>query len=239
MDIRIVKTLVDMGQAAAEMLAERIRKRPGLTLGLPTGASPLPVYGSLIAMYRAGSVDFSRVRTVNLDEYIGLPGGHRQSFRFFMDEHLFGHINIDPSNTHFPDGAAARPEAECARYDRLIDDLGGIQAQLLGIGRNGHIGFNEPSDVFSARTSAVALSRDTVLANSVYFGDPSEVPGRAVTMGIKQIMLAEHIVLVGGGEKREIVERAAYGEITPRVPASVLQLHRSVSIILSEETAGI
>ncbi|MCL1895427.1 MAG: glucosamine-6-phosphate deaminase [Clostridiales bacterium] len=222
----------EMGGIAASMIAQAIGENPQLVLGLATGSSPLSLYGELIRLHRDEALDFSGVRTVNLDEYAGLPADHPQSYRYFMDTNLFNHINIDPANTHLPDGNAQDLGVECARYDGLVEGLGGIDVQVLGIGGNGHIGFNEPSDRFSNHTLAVSLAQDTIEANSRFFESPDEVPRQAITLDIKHIMQAKKIVLVAFANKKEILEKALYGDITAQVPASVLQLHQDVTAII-------
>ena len=225
----------EMGLLAADVFAESIQAKPNLVLGLATGSTPLTLYRELIKRNKEGEIDFSKISTVNLDEYIGLPGTHEQSYRYFMNENLFNHININLDNTFVPDGIAKDPASECTRYDALIEKFGGIDLQLLGIGFNGHLGFNEPSDIFSNKTQCIKLTESTVNANSRFFNDFSEVPKSAITMGIRDIMLAKKIVLVAGAEKKDIIEKSLYGEITPKVPASVLQLHQDVTIILASE----
>jgi glucosamine-6-phosphate deaminase len=180
-------------------------------------------------------VDFSRVRTVNLDEYIGVPADSEHSYRYFMNKHFFSKVNIDINNTHLPDGMAEDLEAECLAYDRIIEELGGIDLQLLGIGHNGHIGFNEPSDEFSGSTSVVDLTESTITANSRLFSNPDQVPKRAITMGIKQILQSRKIVLIAGASKKDIIDRALNGPIVPEVPASALQLHRDLIVCLAEK----
>ena len=223
----------EMGLLAADIFAEAIRAKPNLVLGLATGSTPLTLYGELINKNKNGEIDFSQVKTANLDEYVGLPGTHDQSYRYFMNENLFNHININLENTNVPNGMGSDPAAECARYDAIIEKLGGIDLQLLGIGPNGHLGFNEPSDVFSNRTQHIQLTESTINANARFFNDLSEVPKSAITVCIRDIMLAKKIVLVAGAEKKDIIEKALYGEITPKVPASVLQLHQDATIILA------
>ena len=227
-----VKNKKELGERAGAIVAEAVKAMPYIVLGLPTGSSPMPVYEDLILRYQKGDIDFSRVSTINLDEYIGLPATHTQSYHYYMDETFFSHVNTDPARTHLPDGAAEDPEAECKKYDELIDKLSGVDLQLLGIGYNGHIGFNEPSDSFSKRTSVVRLTEDTVKANSRFFDDAAGVPEYAISMGIRDIMLARKIILVAGEEKKDIVDIAVNGDITPRVPASALQLHRDATVIL-------
>jgi glucosamine-6-phosphate deaminase len=229
------KTRTAMGEIAAEIFADTIREYPEIVLGLATGTSPIPLYDKLIEYYRKGTLDFSRVRTVNLDEYVGLPEDHPQSYRYFMNTRFFDHINIDKTNTHLPVGTVDDLAAECAKYDALINGLGGIDLQLLGIGRNGHIGFNEPGKTFSAKTDIVRLTENTIQANARLFNSPDEVPRKAISLDIKHIMLAKKIVMIATEEKTDIVKRAFTGEITPEVPASVLQMHRDVTVILAAE----
>jgi len=179
-----------------------------------------------------GCVDFSQVTSINLDEYYGLEPTHDQSYRYFMNKHLFSKININPENTHVPNGKADDIDAECRRYDNLIEKSGGIDLQLLGIGHNGHIGFNEPSDEFVPDTHCVSLTESTINANSRFFKSRDEVPRKAITMGIKAIMQAGKVLLIASGEdKKEILKKALFGPVTPRVPASILQLHRDLTVI--------
>lgn len=230
-----VETHTEMGAKAADIFAAAILEKPDLTLGLATGTSPIPLYGYLVGMYREGKLDFSAVTTINLDEYIGLPSWHCQSYRYFMDHMLFDQVNIDKSNTHLPDGMAADLKAECTRYDHLLESGGGIDLQLLGVGRNGHIGFNEPAALFSKQTAVVALAEKTIMSNARLFDHIDEVPKTAISMSIKHIMLARKIVLVAGGAKRDILEKAFHGDITPEVPASVLQMHPDVTVVLARD----
>ena len=226
-----VKNEEELGQSAADIFTQEINRRHALVIGLATGSTPIPLYRELISRCEAGMIDFSGVKTVNLDEYVGLPQTHDQSYRYFMEGNLFRHINIDPANTHLPNGDTKDPEAECARYDALIDMLGGIDLQLLGIGNNGHIGFNEPADSFSNSTQVVRLTESTIQANARFFADPAEVPEYAITMDIRHIMHARKILLVAGSNKKNILDQAMNGSITPQVPASALQLHRDITVI--------
>lgn len=222
-----------MSICAADILCEAIR--PNCVLGLATGSTPVGMYSELIRRYEAGKLDFRNVTTVNLDEYVGLRPSNEQSYRHFMNEHLFDRINIDKERTFVPDGSSD-PELECKKYNDLLSSLT-IDVQVLGIGHNGHIGFNEPSDEFSKLTHAVRLSPSTIKANSRFFASPSDVPISAITMGIGQIFAAKRILLlVSGKEKAEIVERALFGPITPKVPASVLQLHGDL-VVVGDEAA--
>lgn len=222
----------ELSKIAGDIVINQIKEKPDTILGLATGSSPIGTY-----KYMANSgVDFSKVKSVNLDEYVGLDGNNEQSYRFFMNKHLFNHINIDKNNTFVPNGAAKDLDEEARLYDERIEAFGGIDLQILGIGIDGHIGFNEPDDVFVAPTHVVSLDSSTIEANSRFFTSKDEVPRKAITMGMKAIMSAKKIVLVANGKnKKEILEKAIYGEITPRVPASILQLHNDLTVIYSEE----
>ncbi len=220
---------------AADQFAAVIKAKPACVLGLATGSTPLPLYAELIARERRGEIDFSRVRSVNLDEYKGLPPTHPQSYRYFMQENLFQHISIRPENTAVPDGLASDVEAMCMAYERKIEALGGVDIQLLGIGHDGHIGFNEPCDHFPLWTHEVALTEMTRTANKRFFASLDEVPTAAFTMGIGTVMAARRIVMIITGEdKAEILYRAFFGPVTPEIPASVLQLHPDVALICDE-----
>ena len=230
------KTYDQMAKKAANLLSAQVLTKPHSVLGLATGSTPLGVYRWLIRWYQKDDVDFSQATTVNLDEYVGLSGQNPQSYRYYMNTHFFDHINIPKERTLVPCGTAADPDAECRSYDRRIEALLGIDLQLLGIGRNGHIGFNEPADVFVKNTHVVTLSDSTVTANARFFDSPDSVPRQAITMGMGSILQARKIVLVANGAaKRSIVHEAFHGPITPQVPASLLQLHPDVTIIYSEE----
>ena len=221
----------EMSRRAAHLIAACVLMDPDCVLGLATGSSPIGTYDTLIEWYERGDLDFSKVKTVNLDEYQGLSGDNPQSYRYFMNTHLFDHVNIDKNNTNVPDGRADA-QAECARYDRVIEALGGINLQLLGLGHNGHIGFNEPAEVFPKGTHCVALTQSTIDANSRLFDNIDEVPRFAYTRGIRSIMAAKKIVVVVSGEdKSEIVRTAFTGPVTPQVPASILQMHPDVTIV--------
>ncbi len=224
-----------MSRQAANIISAQVILKPNCVLGLATGSTPIGIYKQLIEWYNKGDLDFSKVKTVNLDEYKGLDGRHPQSYRFFMDTNLFNHINIDKANTNVPNGMAIDDEAECVRYNKLIHELGGMDLQLLGIGHNGHIGFNEPNDEFDKETHCVALKQSTIDANSKLFDTPDEVPRYAYTMGIRNIMRAKIIVIVASGEdKAEIIKRAFTGPVTPELPASILQLHENVILVADE-----
>ncbi len=216
---------------AANIISAQIVMKPNSVLGLATGSSPIGTYEFLVDWYKKGDLDFSEISTVNLDEYQGLDGENDQSYRYFMNQHLFNHVNINKDNTYVPNGNGDEAQ-ECARYDATIESLGGVDLQLLGMGHNGHIGFNEPGDVFAKGTHCVALAQTTIEANARLFSDISEVPTHAFTMGIKTIMSAKKIlVIISGKEKAEMVKQAFLGPITPMVPASILQLHNDVTII--------
>ncbi len=227
-------TFDEMSRCAADLIAAQLKRKPKSVLGLATGSSPLGVYRRLIELYKAGEIDFSEAFTVNLDEYCGLPATHPESYARFMRENFFDHINVKPENTFIPNGNAADPDAECARYDRLIGWLGGIDLQLLGIGFNGHIGFNEPSEHFIDETHRVKLTRSTLLANGRFFPDGNP-PAYAITVGMKAITRAKSVVLIAGEEKFAIVKRAFSGGVTPEIPASILLDHPNATVIYTGE----
>jgi glucosamine-6-phosphate deaminase len=231
MKIIRVNSYEEMSRKAADLIGEEINRKPDLVLGLATGSTPKGTYAQLVSDYEKGKVDFSLVRTVNLDEYAGLSPESPHSYRYFMNTQLFDHINIDPANTHIPDGLSDEEE-ECARYEQLITSLGGIDLQLLGLGHNGHIGFNEPADEYARYTHPVELTESTIQANSRLFENVRDMPRRALTMGVGTIMQAERILLIVSGEgKREALKQTLSGPIRPDFPASVLQLHRDVTVI--------
>ncbi len=231
-----VKTYEEMSRIAANIILEQIKNKPDSVLGLATGSTPIGLYDCLVSAYADGIADFSRVKSVNLDEYCGLSGDNVQSYRYFMNTHLFDKINIDKANTFVPDGTNDDPEGECKRYDNIIESLGGIDIQVLGIGNNGHIGFNEPADAFSDSTHVVSLAKSTIEANSRFFEKPEDVPTKALTMGIGSIMKSRKIILIANGDKKkDIVEKALNSEITPLVPASILKKHPDLTVIFSEK----
>lgn len=223
-----------MSARAAELLAAQVILKPACVLGLATGSSPVGMYRQLAEQYRQGILDFSAVTSVNLDEYCGLSPEDPQSYRYFMEEHLFRHINIRRENTFVPDGLDPDREAVCAAYDARIAALGGVDLQVLGIGNNGHIGFNEPDDHFTVGTHVVALKESTIQANARFFEDISQVPTHAVTMGMGAILQAKRILLLAGAEKASIVRQAMEGPVTPQVPASLLQLHPNVTVVQAD-----
>ena len=229
-----VDTYAELSKIAADLIAEQVKNKPDCVLGLATGSSPIGTYASLIKMYENGELDFSGVTSVNLDEYVGLDGDNDQSYRHFMDHNLFSYININKENTHVPSGKAADLKAEGLRYDAFIKELGGIDLQLLGIGLDGHIGFNEPDEYFTAETHEVVLDESTIEANARFFASKDDVPTKAITMGMLSIMQAKKVLLIANGEKKwDILQKAFYGPITPFVPASILQLHPDVTVIYS------
>jgi len=221
-----------MCRKAANIISAEIIVNPTCVLGLATGSTPLGVYTQLIDWYCKGDLDFSGVKTINLDEYKGIPSSHPQSYRHYMYEHLFSRINIRLENIHIPNGLAEEDEAECLRYNEIIRKLGGIDLQLLGIGHNGHIGFNEPGRAFEQDTHLVSLTNSTIESNARFFASKDEVPRQAYTVGIKSIMQARKIVvIVSGDSKAEITKAAFLGPITPDVPASILQMHPNITLV--------
>ena len=226
----------DMGRAAADVIAAQIHEKPDSVLGLATGETPREAYAGLIADYEAGALDFSRVVTFNLDEYVGLPYDNDQSYHWYMNDALFKHVNVEAGNTHVPLGMAEDTTQACRDYDAAIAEAGGLDLQLLGIGVNGHIAFNEPDDEFVKWTHVVDLTPSTIEVNSQYFPSREDMPTTAITMGIKSIFLAKKIVLVASGAgKADIVHQAFFGPITPEVPASILQMHPDVTLICDED----
>ena len=221
-----------MSRRAAQVNAAEITHNPACVLGLATGSTPVGMYKQLITWYEKGDLDFSQVKTVNLDEYVGLEPTHEQSYRRFMQVNFFDHININPANTNVPDGLAADPAGECTWYNEVIRKMGGVDLQVLGMGRNGHIGFNEPGNAFELETHVVDLTESTIEANARFFSSRDEVPRQAMTMGIKSIMMARKILLmVSGEDKADAVKAAFTGPVTPQVPASILQLHPYVTLV--------
>lgn len=230
------QTYEKLSRQAANIISAQVIMKPDCVLGLATGSSPIGVYRQLIDWYNKGDIDFSQVTTVNLDEYVGLNGNHPQSYRYFMQTNFFDHINIKPENTYVPCGVAADTAAECAEYDARIRRFGGIDLQLLGIGLDGHIGFNEPGDCFVTATHVADLHESTVKANARFFAGEDEVPRQAISMGMVSIMQAKKILLIANGPaKKDVLLRAFEGPITPALPASILQLHPDLTVIFSEE----
>ena len=225
----------DLSRKAANIISAQIIMKPNCVLGLATGSSPIGTYKQLVDWFKKGDLDFREVHTVNLDEYKGLGGDNKESYRFFMNSNLFDQVNIDKQNTNVPNGLAVDAEAECDRYNKLIRQLGGIDLQLLGIGHNGHIGFNEPEEAFEKETHLVTLTESTIEANARLFDKQEEVPKYAFTMGIKSIMQAKKILIIASGEdKAQIMRDAFFGPVTPKIPASILQIHNDLTIVADE-----
>lgn len=233
------KDYQDMSRKAANIISAQIIMKPNCVLGLATGSSPAGTYKQLIEWYKKGDLDFSQVTSINLDEYKGLSPENDQSYRYFMNTNLFDHVNIDKSRTFVPNGLESDSEKACSDYNQIIASSGGIDLQLLGLGHNGHIGFNEPGAAFERETHCVDLTESTIEANKRFFASEEDVPRQAYTMGIKSIMQARKIlVIVSGADKAEILERVLHGPITPTVPASILQMHNDVTIVADEAALG-
>ena len=235
--MKIIKTkdYEHMSRVTANLLSAQVIMKPDCVLGLATGSTPIGAYKQLVQWFQKGDLDFSEVTSVNLDEYKGLSPENDQSYRYFMNHNLFDHINIRKDHTFVPNGLEPDAEKACDDYNKIIHDLGGIDLQLLGLGNNGHIGFNEPSSSFEKETHCVDLTQSTIDANARFFSSLSEVPRQAYTMGIQTIMQAKKIVVaVSGQGKASIVKEAFFGPITPQVPASVLQLHSDVTVVGDE-----
>ena len=236
--MRIIKAedYYSMSRMAANIISAQIIMKPRCVLGLATGSTPLGIYSQLIEWYKKGDLDFSEVTSINLDEYKGLSGDNDQSYRYFMNTNFFDYINILKENTYVPNGLEEDSEKACREYNQIILQSGGVDLQLLGLGNNGHIGFNEPGEAFEKETHCVKLAESTVKANARFFADESLVPKEAYTMGIKSIMQAKKIVIVVNGEgKADIVKQAFFGPVTPKIPASVLQLHNDVTLVGDQE----
>ena len=230
----------DMSRKAANIISAQVIMKPNCVLGLATGGTPVGTYKQLVEWYNKGDLDFSEVTTVNLDEYRGLPREHPESYWSFMHKNLFDLVNIRPEAIHLPDGTNMDSAAECAHYDEIIRQLGGVDLQLLGIGHDGHIGFNEPGAAFELGTHCVSLTEETIEANKRFFdGDVNQVPKQAYTMGIKTIMQARKVLMVASGaDKAAIVKKAFFGPVTPEVPASILQMHPDFILVLDEAAAA-
>lgn len=232
MKIIRTKSYEDLSRKAANIISAQIIQKSNSVLGLATGSTPIGTYKQLIDWYNKGDVDFSEVTTVNLDEYVGLSADHEQSYCYFMNTKLFDHVNINKLRTFIPNGMAQDIDTECLRYEELIQSLGGVDLQLLGIGHNGHIGFNEPSTHFATTTHCVELNDSTIKANSRFFTSEDQVPASAITMGIKTIMQAKKVLLIASGvDKKDIMEKTLYGPVTPSVPASILQMHPNLTVV--------
>lgn len=239
MKVHVCKSTEAMGKAAAALFVACVEEKPNAVLGLATGSTPIPTYSEMAKAYEGGVVDFSGVTTFNLDEYVGLAPDHPQSYRYFMEENLFSKINIPKECTHVLSGLATDPEAECGAYEDMIDAAGGIDLQILGLGNNGHIAFNEPAADFAARTHTVELTESTIEANKRFFESADEVPRKAYTMGIGSIMKAKKIVLLANGAaKADAVAAMVEGPVTPTCPASILQFHPNVVVLVDEAAAA-
>ena len=235
MKIIRAKDYKDMSRKAANIISAQVIMKPNCVLGLATGGTPVGAYAQLVDWYNKGDLDFSEVTTVNLDEYRGLPKEHPESYWSFMHKNLFDKVNIRPEAIHLPDGTNPDAADACKKYNEIIHSVGGIDLQLLGLGPNGHIGFNEPGEAFEKETHCVALTESTIEANSRFFENRDDVPRYAYSMGIKSIMQAKKILVVVSGEgKADIVSRAFFGPVTPEVPASILQMHPDVTVVCDE-----
>ena len=240
--MRVIRTNnpIEAGRHTAAIIASQINLKPNCVLGLATGSSPIETYEHLVEWHKQGDVDFSQVRAVNLDEYVGPPAAHDQSYAWFMRQYLFDHVNIDLGNTYIPNGLAADGVEEGKRYDGIINMLGGVDLQLLGIGPNGHIGFNEPDEFFVKGTHCVDLTETTIAANARFFESVDMVPKQAYSMGIGNIMQSRRIVMVATGKnKAQAIRDAFCGPVTPKVPASILQLHPDFTLIADEDALSL
>lgn len=240
MKILRAKDYQDMSRKAANIISAEIILKPNATIGLATGSTPIGTYKQLIDWYKKGDLDFAQVRTYNLDEYRGLTHDDPQSYHYFMNENLFSHVDIDMDNVHVPDGSNQDADAACAQYDKMVADAGFCDLQLLGLGRNGHIGFNEPDSVFSKGTHCVDLTESTIQANSRLFDHIEDVPRQAYTMGVQTIMMARMILMIANGEaKAQAVRDMCFGPVTPEVPASILQLHTNCVVVADDEALSL
>lgn len=239
MRIIVVDNYEEMSKKAANMVASQVILKPNSVLGLATGDTPVGMYEEIISLYKNEEVDFSKVKTFNLDEYYGLSKENPQSYYYYMMNHLFNHVNIDENNINIPNGMVDNIESECKNYDKRIVEVGGIDLQVLGIGVNGHIGFNEPDISFESETHLVNLDEKTIESNSRFFNSKEEVPTKAISMGIKTIMHSKKIILLAcGNSKADAIFETINGKINPNMPASILQLHRDVVVIVDKEAAS-
>ncbi|MPM57440.1 Glucosamine-6-phosphate deaminase 1 [bioreactor metagenome] len=240
MNIIFARDYDELSRLAAAKVADTMRSKPGAVLGLPTGSTPLGMYRELISMHKEGKLSFKDVATFNLDEYEGIPKEDENSYYRFMRDNFFSHIDIDKERTNIPDGMSCDVEGECRDYERRIEKAGGIDLMVLGIGNNGHIGFNEPASYYAGITHRVKLHENTIEANSRFFGSIEKLPKYAVTMGIKSIMHCRSIMILASGKaKAGAIKIALEGSITPELPASVLQLHRDLTVIVDEEAGSL
>ncbi|WP_079479113.1 glucosamine-6-phosphate deaminase [Halobacillus salinus] len=236
MNIIVTENKKELSQKACSIFESQVRDNPKSVLGLATGSTPTGTYEELIEGYSHGNADYENVKTINLDEYVGLGGDHPQSYRTFMEENLFRHVNIQQENTFIPDGTASELQKECLRYEEVIENIGPPDIQLLGIGENGHIGFNEPGSSFDTETHVVELAASTREANARFFDSIEDVPKQAVTMGIRSILKSKRIVLLASGERKaRAIEQLLTGEITEDFPASALKRHDNVTLIVDKE----
>lgn len=234
MNIIKAKNYEDLSKMAALIIGAQTLNKPDSVLGFATGGTPVGTYAELVRLNKEGVLDFSRITTFNLDEYFGNPVTDKNSYYYFMHDNLFNHINIKKESVNLPNGMAADADKECERYEKAIAEAGGIDLQLLGIGHNGHIGFNEPADVFVDKTNHIKLTDSTIDANARFYASRDEVPKSALSMGIGTIMNARGIImLISGKDKKAIAEKALYGPVTPQVPASILQYHPNCTVILA------
>lgn len=240
MRIIIEENYQAMSRKAALLVASQVTLKADSVLGLATGDTPLGMYQELIKMYRRGEIDFSEVVTFNLDEYYRLPVNNRQSYHYYMRNNFFDHVNLEPSAAHIPDGMAGDIMKECREYEEKIDRCGGIDLQVLGIGANGHIGFNEPGEKLNVNTNLVSLTEETIKANSRFFESPEDVPSKAVSMGVATILKAGRIILLASGRgKAEAIEKTVSGYVDTRVPSSLIQTHPEVTLIIDENAAAL
>lgn len=239
MRVIVCENYEEMSKQGAKLVSSQIMLKPDCVLGLPTGSTPIGLYDNLIDMYGRGEVDFSKVTTFNLDEYYPIAKTNPQSYRYFMNEHLFSKVNIDISKTHVPDGEAMDPDAECQRYEKAIEDNGGIDLQVLGVGQNGHIGFNEPNDSLNTTTHMTELTESTIMANSRFFDKIEDVPTKALTMGIASILKSRKILLLASGKnKQKVVLELLTPDINTSNPATMLKMHPDVVLICDREAYG-
>lgn len=239
MKFKVFNSYEELSAYSAELVAGVVREKEDAVLGLATGSSPLGLYEELIKLYDDGNLDFSKVKSINLDEYVGLDGTHNQSYRYFMDLNLFNHINIDKNNTHVPDGVAEDLQKGAEKYDELIESMGGVDVQILGIGPNGHIGFNEPAEKLNLNTHVADLTQETIKANARFFASESDVPTQAVTMGMGPIMKAKKVILIASGENKAWAVKSLIDDvITTNIPATLLKLHTDVTVLLDRSAAS-
>lgn len=240
MKFKVFDSYEELSAYSAELVAGVIREKEDAVLGLATGSSPLGLYEELIKLYDDGNLDFSKIRSINLDEYVGLDGNHDQSYRYFMDINFFNHINIDKKNTFVPNGIAEDLVKGAKEYDELIESLGGVDVQVLGIGPNGHIGFNEPAEQLNLNTHIAELTEETIKANARFFASEKDVPTRAVTMGVGPIMKARKVILIASGENKAWAVKSLVDDmISTTIPATLLKVHPDVTVLLDKSAASL